>query len=162
MRAPDIEGRAGRAWLVGRPTDDPADTTASIAAYLMHVPGAHPFWAWYRLDVVHLRDIAGQKHPPVKHYPEAEYEFLIVALDPASSSYDPEDPRSHRPLTPVNVLEQFHQLNDEQAAHLAKMATSIICRGLTSPDSDYRTWWKTAIPNTIHHILTGGHHHPKA
>jgi len=161
VRDPDHAGRAGRAWLVGRPDDDHVDTTAAVATYLLSVPGAHPFWSWWVLSVVHLRDIPGQSKPPTRRYPEAEHELLIAALDPGTQP-DPGDPTTFRYMTPIDVCEQFHGLDDDGALTLARLSVLSICRGDASPDQDWRPWWRTAIPNTVQHIALGSHPRAKA
>lgn len=160
MRAPDVEGIAGKAWIVGREEGDHVDTTATICCWLLHVPGAHPAWSWYTFQIVHLRDIPGQSKPAHRRYPEAEYELMILALHPDHQP-DPDDPKScGNFLVPVNVVEQFHGLTDEQAREMGRQAVTLICRGQASPDSDYRRWWAEAIPRTVQHVAMGGH--PKA
>lgn len=151
-----MTGRVGRAWKVSIPPGSPSDWSATVASYLVNVVGAHPFWTWWAVSVVSLRQIEGVA-PAHKSYPEAEYEFLIVTINPEH----PPDPDAvgdgYRFLMPPDVVEQFHGLNDEEVAKLCMMSASIIVQGKASPDQDWRSWWKAAIPNTVKHIALGGH-----
>lgn len=157
MRTPDATGTAGRGWRVTRPAGGEKAWAATIDSWLVNVPGAHPFWSWWQVSVVHLRDLPGV--PPAKRrYPDAEYEFMIVAFDPET----PPDPDNRggdgaKILTPIDVVEQFHGVTDEQAAGMCSRAVELILAGVTSPDQDYRAWWKACIAETVEHTVLGGH-----
>jgi hypothetical protein len=153
------------------------DWDASIALFFVNGP-FHPFWSWWAVACVHLRDIEGAP-PAKKHYPEAEYEFAIWSLDagqpgsPKTKSGEPWDPAKDedvdhwaaRTLHPPDVVKHFHlplttavEERDAIARHITEKAVAAILAGAASPDSDYRSWWKKAIDNTIEHVLTGGQH----
>jgi hypothetical protein len=52
MRAPDVTGPFGRAWVVKKPIVKP-DHNASLSEWLINVPGAHPFWEyWYAVQAI--------------------------------------------------------------------------------------------------------------
>lgn len=106
------------------------------------------------ISVIHLRDIEGAK-PANKQYPEAEYEFLIVSLNPDHQPDPDNAAATFRHLTPIDVAEQFHGLTDEQAKELCELAVRTIVDGVASPDQDWRAWWKDCIRNTVEHIKTG-------
>jgi hypothetical protein len=155
MRTPDIEGRAARAWKVVMPSDGPPEWSGTIAAYLVHMPGAHAFWSWWLVSVVHLRPIEGVK-PANKSYEEAEYEFLTAPIHPDHPP-DPDDPGAGFETIAVDVAVQFNGTDDEQAAELCMMSVTLMTRGRASPDSDYRRWWTSAIRNGAKHAALGGH-----
>ena len=163
---PTFEGPAGRAWEVTRPTQSPEAWTGNIIQFQVNRPGAHPFWSWWVLSVVHLRDIPNVR-PAHKNYPEAEYELLIVALDPEKPMPEP-TPDQETPgvtyafLTPVDVAYQFHGLTDDQAAELGRMAARTIVNGHLSPDQDYRQAWRATLAGTVEHLALGGHPTAKA
>lgn len=155
MRSPDLTGR-GSAWRIS--TAAVPQWSPTIDAWLVHVPGAHPFWSHWVISVVHLRDVPGTP-PAKKHYPEAEYEFLIGALDPDRPLPDPDDPAvgSVRVLMPIDVVEQFGGVSDEDAKTICEGAVRVVLDGSLSPDQDYRSHWKRLIKNTVEHIAVGGH-----
>lgn len=157
LRAPDVIGPRGRGWKIATPAGAPPDHAASLEAWLVNCPGYHAMWAWWSIGVVHLRDLPGVP-PANKKYPEAEYQFMIWALDPTKGEPDPDHPENGYPfMIPADVIEQFHGVTDEQAAAIGMMAASIVVRGLASPDQDWREWWKRAIRSSVEHAQLGGH-----
>lgn len=155
--APTFEGKFGKAWEVKKPDDGP---DAGIVAYQVNRPGAHPWWEWWVVSVVSLRDIDGI---PVarKSYPEATHEFVIASLSPDDPVPMPDDPApKYCYLTPIDVVHQFHGLDDGQAKDLCAAAIKAIVIAGISPDQDFRAFWKNLLTNTIQHIALGGH--PKA
>lgn len=139
MREPDKKGLARRrAWeLTQRLTPD---QEAGLSGWLVNVPGAHAAWEYWGVGVVHLRDIPGIKLAH-KHYPEAEYEFLIYSVDPTEGTPDPDKPPFPH-LTPLDVQYQFHGVCDKEAVGLCELAVDEIMQGRISPDQDYRRAWK--------------------
>src|SRR5690242_19959030 len=82
MRHHDLGGPGARAWRLdmehgARRTPDHA---AGVDVGLVNGP-FHPMWSWWYVSVVSLRDIEGVP-PANRHYPGAEYEFLIASIDP--------------------------------------------------------------------------------
>jgi hypothetical protein len=154
-RDPDHAG-VGRAWVMEMGPEHRRDQDASIIGYVLNGPW-HPLWSWWMVSVVHLRDLPGMT-PAKKHYPEAEYEFLIVSIDPQTRP-DPDRPfpQNVKYLTPVDVCEQFHGVTDDQAAEICTAAIRAITRGSASPNQDYRSWWKDAIAKTVEHYKAGVH-----
>jgi hypothetical protein len=149
MRTPDKVG-VGRAWrVILEPRT--LDQTATLACWLVHCPGAHPFWDHWLIACIHLREIEGVA-PPAKDYPEAEFELMVAALDP-KSDLDP-DRCNWQVLTPLDVHEQFHGVSDEIAQHIAEMFVNVVVSGKLSPDRDYRSVWRTMLRNTVDHYLT--------
>jgi hypothetical protein len=158
MREPDREGSCGKAWLIRRPSAKELATSpnwaATVASWLLYVPGAHPMWHSYALAVVHLREVPGAP-PPHKTYPDAEYELMIYALNP-KVQHDPDD---FKPafLQPANLVEQFHGLTDSKAAKLAEQLAAAFVNGDASPDTDFRTHTRQVLRDTIEHLALGGH-----
>jgi hypothetical protein len=157
MRPADARVPAGRGWKVPIPADGEPAWAATLNAWIVNVPGAHPFWSWWQVSVVHLRDLHGVP-PAHRRYPEAEYEFMIVAFDPDTPP-DPDDRGGDgaKFLTPIDVVEQFHGIADAQAAQLCDGAVAAILRGRASPDQDYRSWWHACIRSSVEHAALGGH-----
>lgn len=153
MREPDLKGHGTAAWRVdiSKPAD-PAQT-ATLASWLVTGP-FHPLWNYWSISVIHLRDIPGVK-PANKQYPEAEYEFMIVSLNPDRAPHPDRPNETFHHLTPIDVAEHFHGLTDDQAKELCELAVRSIVGGLASPDQDWRAWWKKCIKNTVEHIRTG-------
>jgi hypothetical protein len=159
VRPPDLQGQAGRAWrLEFAPIN--VDTTASLARWLVNVPGAHPFWEWWQIHLIHLKDIPGQTKPATKTYPEAEYEFGILAINPESCPHpDPEKHKDGYPyLTPPDVVEQFDvKGSDRDAVRITDACVRGIVNGFITPDQDGRAMWKKLIKNTADHFKSGAH-----
>lgn len=161
MRDPDIRGPYGEAWdldLVPKP-GDPPDVLGSLRGFLVRAPKRHPLWEHWIVCVVHLRPIPGQSRPAVKHYPEAEYEMLILALNPEKAPHDPDGWREKgfAWMTPPDVVEQFHGVTDSQAAKLCGLVVRHIVEQGASPDQDYRTYWAKMIHGTVAHYRDGRH-----
>jgi hypothetical protein len=149
-RPPDLEGMAGRkAWRVR--TGEPP---TGLAGFVVQVPGAHAWWDKWFVSMIHLRDVAGMA-PAKKQFSEATHEFLILALNP-EFPVDLDHPSAHY-LTPVDVVEQFGGVTDDDAISICEGAVIAILRGVASPDQDYRAAWKALIKNTVEHIALGGH-----
>ena len=155
-RIPDFDGEA-KAWKMEM--GDNASTeqaTASLGAYVVSGP-YHPFWNWWMVAVVHLREVEGTP-PPKKQYPDAEYEFMILSIDPEHNQPDPDKPfpQEIRYLDPPDCVVQFHGVTDEQAASICRDAVRVIAAG-QSCDSDFRGWWTGAIKKTVEHYQEGRH-----
>lgn len=153
MREPDLKNLVNAAWRVDISKPERTEQIATIASWLVTGP-FHPAWNYWCVIVCRLRDIPGVK-PANKQYPEAEYEFMIVSLNPEHQP-DPDHPATtFQYLTPIDVVEQFHGLTDDQAKGLCELAARVIVDGRASPDQDWRAWWKKCIKNTVEHIRTG-------
>lgn len=161
---PIFTGRAGRAWRVAMPPVGERalpDHDATVALYLVHVPGAHAFWDHWLMTVVHLRPIAGVK-PPTKQFEDATHEFMIAALNPEyplPPLVVDKDWRTHF-LLPLDVMEQFTTRDDATAARQQTASWSCPCSRYLSPDQDWRVWWKQAIASTASHFNDGTHNVP--
>lgn len=156
MRDPDAQGPYGRAWLL-QDTSGKPDYQANCGSWLVNCPSAHPFWHWWLVGLVSLRDIPGVK-PAHKKYPEAEYEFMIYSIDPERCpNPEPDDPSGYPHLTPFDVLEQFHGVTDHDASRICMSAVHAIVNGVMSPDQDYRSAWKATLAATVQHFREGAH-----
>lgn len=129
-----------------------------ISSWLVNMPGAHAFWAYWTLSIVSLRDFPGVP-PANKRYPEAEYEFMIMAINPeACPNPDPDLVADGYPwLEPLDVVEQFHGISEMDCRRLAEGAVKTILSGKISPDQDYRSAWKALIAGTVQHLVEGRH-----
>jgi len=159
MREPEIEGRGVQAWRVkmAAPPACPPDWTATIASWLVRCNWAHPAWQWWLVSVYHLRAIEGVK-PATKHYPEAEFEFMIAALDPSKPHPDPDNPGGgYSFLQPIDVVHQFHGVSDRDAGRICEAAVRAIAAGSISPDQDYRRAWRESLDSTVQHYRSGAH-----
>jgi hypothetical protein len=160
---PAYAGAAGKVWRFsteGQP-DDPRQLSSVGASWLIFAPGAHLFWSWHVLMAVALRDVPGLP-PAKKRYPAAEYELLVMALNPEAPPPDPR--RWPRPgelsiLDPPDVVVQFDEVpgGDEGVAQLLELVAQSCTDGRLIPDSDWRSAWERAIPATLQHVREGRH-----
>lgn len=166
MRAPDLRGPNCAAWKLKTPLKAIEKAwEACLESWILNGPGYHPAWAWWQVSVVHLRDIEGCP-PAKKQYANAEYEFMIVAFNPARGTPDIDlievsvdwgNKGAHKFLFPLEVCKQFHGINDKQAAKICSAAISAIVNGYLSPDSDFRSAWNMSIEETVKHMAEGKH-----
>lgn len=135
------------------------DQEATVAAWFLQIPGAHPLWSCYMLSVVHLREIAGVK-PAVKRFNNATHELLVIALNP-NLKPRPDDRNTWQHMTPINVVEQFEVGDDDAAAAIAeKFARACVDGHLhVEPQGIYgeRVLWTHAVERTAEHMRLGGH-----
>jgi hypothetical protein len=147
-REPTVVGPVGRAWR-WRPTvqstPDP-NLQVQVASWLVWGP-FHPFWNFWRVSCISLEEAEGVPAAQLA-YPEAEYEFVIVSLDPEHIP-DPDGP--YRPLMPLDCVRQFHGTTREQAAEITRLAVRAMIYGERSPDSDHCAEWEDAIDASAAH-----------
>jgi hypothetical protein len=158
MREPDWKGQGGAAWTLPMIRVTPAHL-AGIYSALLYAPMAHKFWAYHLLSVCHLRPIVGVS-PAKKHYPEAEYELGVYAINPEVHTPDnPPDPDKpgYDILHPYDVVYQFHGVTNDQARSIGEACAKACAYGWMVPDSDFRSSWKVVLDQTLEHIKTGGH-----
>lgn len=166
-REPDLIGRAGRAWRSRvRPEDYAviegaasfADKTAGLATWMLKASGFHAAWDEWVIGLVHLRPIEGGTRPPNKQYADAEFELMILSLDPAyNDERDPDVPGLKGYLEPPDLVYQFHGVTDEQAIEIAEMLVRHFVEGTRSPDSDFRRSNTEALDTTVEHYRQGIH-----
>lgn len=158
-RAPDVKGQYAEAWLC-TPHPQTAAEQAALATYLVKMPNTHPLWDHWIITAVHLRDIEGAP-PAKKQYPEAEYELMILALNPEENpaEIDPDNlPRPLPWLSPPDAIVQFHCNGMDQAAvRITQLVIETIGRGRVSPDQDFRSFWEQSIKTTAQHYREGRH-----
>ena len=133
------------------------DQEAIISRWFATIPGAHPFWSHYMIGVIDLKDIEDVK-PAIKHFPEAEYEISIFALDPRKDPvFDKHE--TWGPLLPFNAVIQFHGLTHDQAIELGELSARAVVDGVLPAESmlsgDCQRIWSSMIKKTILHMLTG-------
>lgn len=157
LRPPDLTGPAGRAWKVQIAPDLPTGTTG-VALWVLHLPGIVPFWSWYAISVVHLRDQPGTR-PAVIQVEGATHEVLVMALDPEAGppgeegGWDLDRPEQlPRHLSPLEVVRQIVGITDEGGQEIANQLASAAVTGLYVPDSDRRAL-HFQTPGTTQFIL---------
>jgi hypothetical protein len=169
MAPSTFAGVAGQAWRLQLPEAgkrERPDHDGCVGAFIVRVPGAHPFWNHWSAAMVHLRPIDGVK-PPVIRMPGATHEFMIQALNPESPLPALPDSLEIGPdlklyhLRPIDVVEQFAAANDIVADHILELAMRAIVDGIASPDQDWRDWWKHVIAQTAAHYGDGTHSLPR-
>lgn len=170
MRDPDFSGVA-RVWRIETTEiqqkahkENWGYESSSLADWIVHGP-YHPFWSWWYVAVISLRDIPDAP-PANKKYPEAEYEFMIISLNPDGRNegqvdidkIEAGDIEGGLPgfLTPSDVVFQFHGVTDEQAVKVGEAAIRAIVNG-QSCDSDFRSWWMRSLEATVEHFRMGVH-----
>lgn len=164
-KVPTVEGPAGKAWLWDLPDEVRERFPASKREYLMCVPGSNPFWWWYVLMLIDLRDHEGSP-PAHKEFIGAQYEIRVNALSPEHPVPEPTGD-AFSPDVPVQLVtldppDQIHQLGamprqDVDACEfLDKVATAVV-NGHLPPDSDFRATWKRSMELSYEHVTTGGH-----
>lgn len=152
---PTYDGMA-RVYRIAEPdlaTDDPKmKAHVPTSNYLIFAPAAHPMWSWHVMMCVNLRPQEGL--PPAHlHYPGAQFELMVFALDP---DHEPPDPREWKPkkwkfLQPQDVVVQFHGPDDEQVKEMLEKVAEAVANGYLVPDSDYRSHWEGVIQKTAEH-----------
>jgi hypothetical protein len=160
MREPDQQSPYARAWNldISKAPEGPTKP-AAVSSWLVNMPGAHAFWSYWTLSIISLRDLPGVP-PAKKKYSEAEYEFMILAIDPERCPNPDPDViivKGYPWLTPVDVIEQFHGISEMDCRRLAEGAVRAILSGQISPDQDYRSAWKSLIAGTVQHFVEGRH-----
>lgn len=159
MRAPDVQGGAGRAWCIPNRSTHP-DHAAGLISYLLDVPGAHPFWHRWALSVIHLRPIHNVR-PAVIRLPGATHEIIIASIDPKWAPVEDMDDlgfsRGVPYLRPIDVMHQFIVRGDVDAVQLGTLCARAVCDGILSPDQDHRSAWVASIDATAAHLRQGRH-----
>jgi hypothetical protein len=154
---PTLSGAFGRAWRWERFTGRTPDQAATLALWVLNCPGAHPFWSWWVVSVIHLREISGVR-PATITRPGATHELIVGALNPDKPVPDPRDtdPRVQF-LTPIDVIEQFEVRSDVEAALICELGVRCCCAGELSPDQDFRSLWSRRIQATAEDMRNGCH-----
>lgn len=162
LELPEIDYQV-RAWRVAAKGSRP-DHDASVGAWFVNGP-FHVAWQWWMLGCVDLFPIEGAP-PAHKQYPQAEYEILIFSLDPAKSPPPLEKAEAGNLtdgwgggegifLTPADLVFQFHGVSREEARSVLEWMIERIMAGKMSPDSDYRSAWKSMLGVRVNELGGG-------
>ncbi len=136
-RLPDRETQYGRAWRVDLSvaTNGPH---ASVAAWIVEAPWAHPFWSNYLISVSHLRPVSGLTDPKI-YVDGASHEIVLHALNPDVA------PSLVRPastiLAPANFAAQWVAGGDIDADGKIEQCVERILDRTLSPDTDAISQW---------------------
>lgn len=155
--APSFSGPHGRAWPIdldcGRRTLglDPAND-ASLGAWIVEAPEAHPVWHSYIISLAHLRPLS-EGDPPFLYLADATHEVLIWAMSPEANRREIILNGLHwieGALHPPNFGGQFIEVEDHLAITRVTNAIQEICDGKLNPDTDYLRQW---IKRFGHHMI---------
>jgi len=124
-----VKGRAVRAALNPK-------KPATIACYILDVPGLAPGWDQYFLSIVHLRDEPGLPEAVRVYSTDASHQFLFAAIDERSSGGKAEAHRLDRVklLKPITFNIEIGPITDEQAADFALKMTKAVLEGTLHPE----------------------------
>lgn len=143
MREPDFEGPGGKAWNIKSAIPSP-----TLASYLIYAPYSHPVWPYKWLSIIHLRDEPGID-PPTKYHPEAEYELILMPIDPEAMPHPDPDEQPFMILVPPDVMEQFHGITDDEVKEIGAILIQNVIAGLLIPDQDWRRHWRKMLDQII-------------
>jgi hypothetical protein len=154
LRPPDKEGAVARAWKSPITSDEHA---AHIATWFVNGP-FHPHWNWWVISSVDLINRPGIQDA-VLDYPEAEYEILVLSLNPEDGVPDVDTNESGALsfLTPPDLKFQCHGVSREVVAEVVEQMVDKIVAGQMSPDSDFARHWTGRLETTITHYKEGRH-----
>lgn len=145
---PRIEKDDTRVWLCKLNTEL---GPAAIATWLVEAPWAHPVWHSYVVCLYHLRNIEGEKEPPIIHRPNATHEFCVMAFDPDKDRnivIETGDVKGI--LVPFNFVGQFVEISDELAAMRVRFTISEIVSKKLNPDTDFSSQWVERYGNWMY------------
>ena len=143
MRSPDKRGPAGQAWLMPR-NPQTLLQEASLATWLVHAPQSHPIWPYKQVCLAHLRPIPGYPDA-LKHYPEAEYELTVLAVNPETHPDPDPDGKPLTLLLPAEAGVQFHVDSDHEARRICEVSVEYVVDGQLVPDESYSNLWDSFI-----------------
>lgn len=121
----DYQTPAGHPWNFG---------------WLIHAPGAHPFWSQYLLLLYDL--LTPTEASPKIYLPGATHEFLLFSVNPDEHySQETTIKDSIGVLDPPNHGYQFRAEDNLEAQARLSMVVNMIITGELNPDSDARAAW---------------------
>lgn len=139
---PTLSGALGKAWhqdvaaaSSGMRSGVPIELT--IASWIVHAPYAHPWWCYYWIGCVSLRDMEGAP-PAVIHLEGGTHEILLFALNP---DVEPAIDQAPEWLEPANFVAQFIATSDEAAAERVRGVVQDVVDGRLHPDTDFISQW---------------------
>lgn len=168
MKDPDVVGEAGQAWKAIFDSDykqkmltTNKDWQAGLDLWLLHRPGAHPFWWNYVITGCSLRDIEGVP-PAKKHAPDMTHEVSVWACDPEwkpddSWCTDTEGRWAKYILHPPNMIRQFPAFTDDLLNELLFLVARACCHGHMNPDTDFYRRNVHMLDTTADHLRRGLH-----
>jgi hypothetical protein len=122
----------------------------------VHQPGAHPWWSWYAIAGVSLREQEGTP-APVLRFPSATHEFMVLALDPGKPLPQIRNWEGASYLKPFDLVHQVELPGDEQAQEIVDLIVRrAVCDGM-SLDEDNRARWQRSLDTTAQHYREGRH-----
>jgi hypothetical protein len=163
QREPDILGPAVQAWRVQLVDPDDRDETwgATIGLWLLHAPEVHPGWEYFAFLVTHLRALPNFP-APVKDHPAAEYEFVVLTLDPRYplpllTDLEKGGGESGQlyGMEPVDFISHVGDIGgDARAYDVAERLVHVLVSGALLPDADYRVQWARALVEVVKSLPT--------
>lgn len=176
MSAPNISGRAARAWLFTVTPEERALKPHGLDAYLIHQPGVHMLWSWWFLSGCDLYESKGDPKkwgtkPAVKHGADVTHEFICFALNPETGFFagteppDGWDATTHDTpsrvgkhlMTPQEFVHQERLRDSDQANEIMRLFVKAVCDGHTAADSDFRSHNIRMLQATAEHFRAGLH-----
>lgn len=168
---PTYEGAGGSVWEWSTTDEEKAANPQSHGQYLIYAPASNPFWWWYVLGAIDLRVHEGFPDIPApkKAFEEAEYEMIVMALNPEYPVPPPKgDPsKTDTPLMILQPPDQAIQIGalpggDEDMLKFIDLVARACADGYLVPDQDHRARWAQVIGNTYEHFINPeahGHGH---
>jgi hypothetical protein len=112
------------------------DSPATLDAWIITAPGAHPHYTQYLLDLISITRLDATE---AAHYrPGATHELLLLTLNPERGPYHPSTATtaSLHILYPVTLAQQITG-SDEQARHLAEACAAAVVAGRLRPETSH-------------------------
>jgi len=128
-------------------------------SWLLNCPGQNPFWSHYIAPVIDLAGPAADGTMATLDFPDARWEYMVMALDDGSVLPDPDDETTIRYLIPQNVRVQVPDHPQERVLDvldaMARAAVDGIVRVEPLFTRDLDPIWRWHIEGTLEHP----HHH---
>ncbi len=184
MGKPDIEGRAGRAWLFAVTEEARKRKPFAIDAYLVHQPGVHAVWSWWLITGCSLSnegavdddkatDATWGKLKAQLQRDGVTHEWSCWALNPETKIYvadaptapdgwdamvgDPPARVGKHLLHPAEFVYQDELRDNEQASEVMRLLVKAVCDGLTAADADWKGRNIALLKATCAHFREGKH-----
>jgi hypothetical protein len=153
---PDRVGPHGRAWRCAHPDD--SLYPAAVETWLLHVPRAHPYWAFWMIGAITLDPERGVDRRALQ-FAEATYEFLIVAMDPQKPIPQPTRWENAAYMDPVDLKYQVElpsgPRGDGAARSIVVLMVRTVIESAMSPDACNRAYWLKSITATVNDVREG-------